>query len=242
MAEEWFELHGDRLYGDDPSLIGGLAKIKGRRMVIVGHQKGRDTRERIRRNFGQAHPEGYRKADRLFHLAVKFRLPILCLIDTPGAYPGDKAEERGIAEAIARSQFVMARLPLPIVVVVIGEGGSGGAIGIGVGDRIMILEHAYYSVISPEGCATILWRDAVQAPQAAEALRLTASDCLELGIVDRVIPEPPGGAHRNPQAMAEALREEILGAFEDLEKTPPEALVMRRSEKFGRMGRYAAVP
>jgi acetyl-CoA carboxylase carboxyl transferase subunit alpha len=242
MAEEWCELHGDRLFRDDPALIGGLAKIGDKRMVIVGHQKGRDTKERVRRNFGQAHPEGYRKACRLFQMAVRFDLPILSLVDTQGAFPGDKAEERGIAEAIARSQFVMARLPVPIVVVVIGEGGSGGAIGIGVGDKVMMLEHAYYSVISPEGCASILWRDATQAPQAAEALRLTASDCLELGVVDRVIPEPLGGAHRNLPAMVEVLRGEVLASFEGLGKIPPDVLVMQRSEKFGRMGCYAAAP
>lgn len=238
MAEEWFELHGDRLFRDDQAVIGGLAKIGGRRMMIVGQQKGRDTKEKLRRNFGQAHPEGYRKADRLFQLAAKFGLPILSLVDTQGAFPGDKAEERGIAEAIARSQFIMARLPVPIVVVVLGEGGSGGAIGIGIGDRVMMLEHAYYSVITPEGCATILWRDAGKAPQAAEALKISSGDCLELGIVDRVIPEPLGGAHRNPEAMAETLKGEILAAFEELEQIAPEDLLARRSEKFARMGRH----
>ena len=240
MAEEWLELHGDRQFRDDQAIIGGLAKIGDKRMVIVGQQKGRDTKEKIRRNFGQAHPEGYRKACRLFHLAAKFNLPILTLVDTQGAFPGDKAEERGIAEAIARSQFIMARLPVPIVVVVLGEGGSGGAIGIGVGDRVMMLEHAYYSVITPEGCASILWHDATKASQAAEALKISSADCLELGIVDRVIPEPLGGAHRDRDVMAETLKQEILSAFEELEKIPTDALLKQRSAKFVHMGRYAA--
>lgn len=242
MAEEWFELHGDRLFRDDQAIVGGLAQIQGKRMMIVGQQKGRDTKEKLRRNFGQAHPEGYRKAYRLFQLAAKFHLPILSLVDTQGAFPGDKAEERGIAEAIARSQFIMARLPVPIVVVILGEGGSGGAIAIAVGDRVMMLEHAYYSVITPEGCASILWRDAGRAPEAAEALKLSSADCLELGIVDKLIPEPLGGAHRNPDAMAETLKREILSAFEDLAGIPPESLIAQRSEKFARMGRYAATP
>lgn len=242
MAEEWFELHGDRLFRDDQAIVGGLAQIQGKRMMIVGQQKGRDTKEKLRRNFGQAHPEGYRKACRLFQLAAKFHLPILSLVDTQGAFPGDKAEERGIAEAIARSQFIMARLPVPIVVVILGEGGSGGAIAIAVGDRVMMLEHAYYSVITPEGCASILWRDAGRAPEAAEALKLSSADCLELGIVDKLIPEPLGGAHRNPDAMAETLKREILSAFEDLAGIPPESLIAQRSDKFARMGRYAATP
>lgn len=242
MAEEWFELHGDRLFRDDQAIVGGLAQIQGKRMMIVGQQKGRDTKEKLRRNFGQAHPEGYRKAYRLFQLAAKFHLPILSLVDTQGAFPGDKAEERGIAEAIARSQFIMARLPVPIVVVILGEGGSGGAIAIAVGDRVMMLEHAYYSVITPEGCASILWRDAGRAPEAAEALKLSSADCLELGIVDKLIPEPLGGAHRNPDAMAETLKREILSAFEDLAGIPPESLIAQRSDKFARMGRYAATP
>jgi acetyl-CoA carboxylase carboxyl transferase subunit alpha len=242
MAEEWFELHGDRLFRDDQAIVGGLAQIQGKRMMIVGQQKGRDTKEKLRRNFGQAHPEGYRKACRLFQLAAKFHLPILSLVDTQGAFPGDKAEERGIAEAIARSQFIMARLPVPIVVVILGEGGSGGAIAIAVGDRVMMLEHAYYSVITPEGCASILWRDAGRAPEAAEALKLSSADCLELGIVDKLIPEPLGGAHRNPDAMAETLKREILSGFEDLEGIPPESLIAQRSDKFARMGRYAATP
>jgi len=242
MAEEWFELHGDRLFRDDQAIVGGLAQIQGKRMMIVGQQKGRDTKEKLRRNFGQAHPEGYRKACRLFQLAAKFHLPILSLVDTQGAFPGDKAEERGIAEAIARSQFIMARLPVPIVVVILGEGGSGGAIAIAVGDRVMMLEHAYYSVITPEGCASILWRDAGRAPEAAEALKLSSADCMELGIVDKLIPEPLGGAHRNPDAMAETLKREILSGFEDLEGIPPESLIAQRSDKFARMGRYAATP
>ena len=242
MAEEWFELHGDRLFRDDQAIVGGLAQIQGKRMMIVGQQKGRDTKEKLRRNFGQAHPEGYRKAYRLFQLAAKFHLPILSLVDTQGAFPGDKAEERGIAEAIARSQFIMARLPVPIVVVILGEGGSGGAIAIAVGDRVMMLEHAYYSVITPEGCASILWRDAGRAPEAAEAFKLSSADCLELGIVDKLIPEPLGGAHRNPDAMAETLKREILSAFEDLAGIPPESLIAQRSDKFARMGRYAATP
>ncbi len=242
MAEEWFELHGDRLFRDDPAIVGGLAQIQGKRMMIVGQQKGRDTKEKLRRNFGQAHPEGYRKAYRLFQLAAKFHLPILSLVDTQGAFPGDKAEERGIAEAIARSQFIMARLPVPIVVVVLGEGGSGGAIAIAVGDRVMMLEHAYYSVITPEGCASILWRNAARAPEAAEAFKLSSGDCLELGIVDKLVPEPLGGAHRDPDATAETLKREVLIAFEELERLPPEELIARRSDKFSRMGRYAATP
>jgi len=235
---DFVELHGDRLFGDDKALIGGLATFEGTRVMLVGHQKGRDTKENLFRNFGSAHPEGYRKAIRLMQMAGKFRLPVLCFVDTPGAYPGVGAEERGQAQAIAYNLREMARLPVPIVVVVIGEGGSGGALGIGVGDRILVLENAYYSVISPEGCAAILWKDRAKAPEAAAALKLTAPDLLSLKLIDEVVPEPMGGAHRDPDQAAENLREALKRNLEALRKLDPPQLVEQRREKYRKMGLF----
>ena len=197
MTEDFVELHGDRLFGDDKAIVGGLAQIGDQKVVILGHQKGRDTKSNVYRNFGMPNPEGYRKALRLMHLAAKFKRPVITLLDTPGAYPGMGAEERGQAEAIARNLFEMSHLPVPIIVAIIGEGASGGALGIGVGDRILMFENAWYSVIAPESCSSILWRSWDYKEQAAEALKLTASDLLEQGIIDRIVPEPPGGAHRS---------------------------------------------
>ncbi len=238
MAEGFVELRGDRQFRDDPALIGGVGFIGKRRVVFLGHQKGRSTRESIKRNFGCPHPEGYRKAARLMRLADKFRLPLVCLIDTPGAYPGVEAEERGQAHAIAENLRLMLGLKVPIVVVVIGEGGSGGALGIGVGDRIIILENAYYSVISPEGCAAILWKTKDKAPEAARALKLTPNELLELKIVDEVIPEPLTGAHRNWEKTAELVKEAVTASLDRLEKLPTRILVYRRQEKYRKIGIY----
>ena len=242
LFEDFLELHGDRLYGDDPAIVGGLARFAGRSVVVVGHQKGRETREKLARNFGMPHPEGYRKALRLMRLAEKFGKPVITLIDTPGAYPGIGAEERGQAEAIARNLRAMAALRVPIVAVVTGEGGSGGAMAIGVGDRILMLEYAVYSVISPEGCAAILWGDAARAPEAAEILKLTARDLLRLGVIDAVVPEPPGGAHRDWEGAAAALRAALLEHLAALEGRPPEALVRERYEKYRRLGVVEEAP
>jgi acetyl-CoA carboxylase carboxyl transferase subunit alpha len=239
LTEDFVELHGDRVYGDDRAIVGGLARMDGRPIVIVGHQKGRDTDEKLQRNFGMPHPEGYRKALRLMRLAERFRKPILTLIDTPGAYPGVGAEERGQAEAIARNLREMAGLPTPIVAVVTGEGGSGGALALGVADRVLMLEHAIYSVISPEGCAAILWEDARRAKDAAEVLRITAPDLLKLGVIDGVIPEPPGGAHRNWQAAAQAIQRAVGAALAELAGLSPGELVQQRYAKFRRMGIFA---
>jgi acetyl-CoA carboxylase carboxyl transferase subunit alpha len=206
--------------------------------MIIGQQKGRDTKQKLWRNFGMMHPEGYRKALRLMRLAAKFRKPIIILVDTPGAYPGIGAEERGQAEAIARNLREMSSLPVPVIINIIGEGASGGALGIGVGDRILMLENAWYSVISPEGCAAILWRDSAKAPQAAEALKLTAMDLLKLKVIDKIIPEPLGGAHRNYSEMAKILKQEILLALSELEVLTPEELIQRRLQKFRKMGEY----
>lgn len=238
IASEFTELHGDRLFAEDKAVIGGLAVIDGHRVVFIGQQKGRDTKENLARNFGMPHPEGYRKALRLMRLAAKFGKPILTLVDTPGAFPGIGAEERGQAEAIARNLFEMARLPVPILVVIIGEGGSGGALGIGVGDMVMMMEYAIYSVISPEGCAAILWGDRAKAPQAAEAMRVTAPDLLELGVIDGIITEPTGGAHRDPGAAARTLKERIVENLEILSNAPVPELLKRRLEKYSRMGVY----
>ena len=210
MTTGFIELHGDRLFGDDKSIVGGFAKLEDQTVMIIGHQKGRDTKSNLFRNFGMPQPEGYRKALRLMKLAVKFGKPIITLLDTPGAYPGIEAEERGQAEAIARNLFEMSHLPVPIVVVVIGEGASGGALGIGLGDRILMLENTWYSVIAPESCSSILWRSWEYKEQAAEALRLTARDLLEQKIIDRIVPEPPGGAHRNPQQAATILKDTLI--------------------------------
>ena len=236
LSEGFLELHGDRGYGDDKALVGGFARIGGKSLMIIGQQKGRDTKEKLIHNFGMMHPEGYRKALRLFYMAQKFKTPILILIDTPGAYPGIEAEERGQAEAIARNIREMAVLEVPIVVVIIGEGASGGALGIGLGDRIIMLEYSWYSVISPEGCAAILWRDAAKAPDAAEALKVTSQDVLELGVIDQIIPEPSGGAHSDPEKTAERMKIEILKSINELEKLSTEQLIEQRIKKYRIMG------
>jgi acetyl-CoA carboxylase carboxyl transferase subunit alpha len=236
LMEDFVELHGDRRFADDRAVVSGLAFYHRRPVIVVGHQKGRNTEENLKRNFGMAHPEGYRKALRIFKLAAKFGRPIIVFIDTMGAYPGIGAEERGQAEAIATNLKVMSRLPVPIVVAIIGEGASGGALGIGVGDRILMLENAWYSVISPEGCAAILWRDRSRAPSAAEALKLTAQDLMKQGIIDAIVAEPLGGAHRDAEATASALDTALSGALEELSGLSADDLVAQRLEKFSRMG------
>jgi acetyl-CoA carboxylase carboxyl transferase subunit alpha len=236
MMTDFIELHGDRAFADDRAIVGGLARLDGMPVVVVGHQKGRDTKEKLARNFAMANPEGYRKALRLMKLAEKFNKPVLTLVDTPGAYPGIGAEERGQAEAIARNLREMSELRTPIVVVVTGEGGSGGALGIAVGDSILMLEYAIYSVISPEGCASILWRDPVMAPAAADALGLTADTLKRLNLIDEIIREPLGGAHRRPQEMAMTLRERLIREFSSLRRVPIDELLERRYQKFRRMG------
>jgi acetyl-CoA carboxylase carboxyl transferase subunit alpha len=233
------ELHGDRLFGDDAAMPGGLATIGKHRCVVIGHQKGRDTKENLRRNFGSAHPEGYRKALRLMRMAEKFGLPFVALIDTPGAYPGVGAEERHISEAIALNLREMMTLRTPTLAVVIGEGGSGGALGIGVADRVLMLENAYYSVISPEGCAAILWKHRKHAPEAAEALKLTGKDLVDLGVVDGVIPEPQGGAHQDLEAAVLNLRNAITRELDALEKHPMQELLDARYAKFRKVGEFA---
>jgi acetyl-CoA carboxylase carboxyl transferase subunit alpha len=238
LVTDFVELHGDRLYRDDPAIVGGLGRLRGRSLVIIGQQRGRDIKENLRRNFGMAHPEGYRKAMRLMHLAERFHLPVVTLIDTPGAHPGLGAEERGQAEAIARSIEVMASLRTPLVAAVIGEGGSGGALALGVGDRVLIMENATYSVITPEGCAAILWRDSGEKERAAEALKLTAPDLMALGLVDEIVPEPPGGAHADPPAATEALGLALERHLAELAGMPAEELLRRRAEKYLRMGRF----
>lgn len=236
MTESFVELHGDRLFRDDKAIVGGLAQLGNHKVVIMGQQKGRDTKSNLYRNFGMMNPEGYRKALRLMKLAEKFNKPVITMLDTPGAFPGIEAEERGQAEAIARNLFEMARLKVPIVVVIIGEGASGGALGIGVGDRILMLENCWYSVISPESCSSILWRSWDYKEQAAEALKLTAPDLLEQGIIDRIIPEPLGGAHKDHNKMAETLKSVLIEELDALVKIKPEKLVASRIEKFGKMG------
>jgi len=240
LMTEFTELHGDRLFGDDKALIGGPAKLDGRPLMVLGHQKGRDTKENLMRNFGSAHPEGYRKAIRLMRMAEKFHLPIVVCIDTPGAYPGIGAEERGQAHSIAYNMREMARLRVPIFLCIIGEGGSGGALGVGVGDWIAMLENAYYSVISPEGCAAILWRDRAKAPDAAAALKITAKDLLQLGLIDESLDEPQGGAHHNPAMVAKHVKDAILRFWKSVEDVAPEELVRRRYERFRRIGMYAS--
>ncbi|HEX7126603.1 MAG TPA: acetyl-CoA carboxylase carboxyltransferase subunit alpha [Thermodesulfobacteriota bacterium] len=242
VFEGYLELHGDRAFRDDPAIVGALALLQGRRVMVVGHQKGRTTKEKVHRNFGMPNPEGYRKALRLFHLAGKFRLPVVTFIDTPGAFPGVDAEARGQAEAIARNLREMAALETPIVVVVIGEGGSGGALALGVGDTVLMLENAVYSVISPEGCAAILWKDGGKADVAAEALKLTAQDALEFGVIDGIVSEPLGGAHRNLQETAGRLRRALVKALDDLDGIPVDQLLDRRYQKFRRMGRFVEQP
>ncbi|HOC43742.1 MAG TPA: acetyl-CoA carboxylase carboxyltransferase subunit alpha [Thermoanaerobaculales bacterium] len=233
------QLHGDRRFADDPAIVAGFAMLDGDPVAVVGHQKGRDTNEKLRRNFGMPRPEGYRKAMRIMHLAARFRRPIISFVDTPGAYPGIHAEERGQAEAIADNLAEMSRLPVPIVVVVTGEGGSGGALALGIGDRILMLEHAIYSVISPEGCAAILWKDQSRAEDAAKALRLTANDLKHFGVVDEVLSEPFGGAHMNPRATAEAVGTAIRRHLRQLRKVKADALLTRRYKKYRALGQYS---
>jgi len=238
-CSEFVELHGDRHIGDDDAMPGGLATIGGHRVMLIGHQKGRDTKENLKRNFGCAHPEGYRKALRLMRLAEKFKLPVVSLIDTPGAYPGVQAEERNIAESIAFNLREMMTLRVPVVAVIIGEGGSGGALGIGVADRVLMMENAYYSVISPEGCAAILWKDRKYAADAAEALKLTASDLFKFGIVDSIIPEPLGGAHTAPDEAAESLKTAVIAQLESLADLNSDKLRAGRYAKFRKFGEFA---
>ena len=237
----FIELHGDRVFSDDHALIGGFATLDGVRLMIIGHQKGKDTKENLYRNFGSAHPEGYRKAIRLMQMAAKFKLPIISFIDTPGAYPGIGAEERGQSQAIAWNLREMARLAVPVVCAVIGEGGSGGALGIGVGDRILVMENAYYSVISPEGCAAILWKDRAKAPEAAACLKLIAKDLLALGIIDEMVPEPLGGAHRDPDTAAANLKAALKRNLLDLQKLSPEQIIAQRAEKYRKIGLFYEV-
>ncbi len=238
MCTSFVELHGDRTFADDKALVGGFAYLDDQPVMIIGQQKGRDTKENLQRNFGMAHPEGYRKALRLFRLAEKFNIPIVVLIDTPGAFPGIGAEERGQAEAIAHNIREMSRVRVPIVIVIIGEGASGGALGIGVGDRVMMLEYSWFSVISPEGCAAILWRDAAKAPEAAEALKPTSDDLVRLSIVDNVIKEPDSGAHNNPEETAQRVKAEIRAALQELKEKPVEDLLAKRIDKYRRMGEF----
>ncbi len=238
MSTDFIELHGDRYFGDDNAMIGGFGMIDKQKVMFIGQQKGRDTKEKLFRNFGMAHPEGYRKALRLFYMAQKFNVPIVVLIDTPGAFPGIAAEERGQAEAIARNIREMSRIKVPIVVIIIGEGASGGALGVGVGDVVMMLEYAWYSVISPEGCAAILWRNAIHAPEAADALKVTSPDLINLKIVDKVIKEPPSGAQNNLQEAAEYVKEAILGALDELKETPVDILLLDRLQKYRHIGEY----
>lgn len=238
LIDGFIELHGDRAFRDDESIVGGVGKFRGRPVMVLGHQKGRGTKENVRRNFGMPRPEGYRKARRLMELAARLGLPILTFIDTPGAYPGIDAEERGQAEAIAKNLEVMARLPVPIVSTVIGEGGSGGALALGVADRILMLEYAVYSVISPEGCASILWKDQKKVATAAEQMRMTAGELEELGIADQVMAEPAGGAHRDADQAARVVGDAIAAALEELDALSPEARLARRYQKFRKMGAF----
>jgi acetyl-CoA carboxylase carboxyl transferase subunit alpha len=241
LFTEWSEIHGDRTYGEDPAIVCGMARFHGQEVMIVGHQKARDTKQKVYRNFGMPHPEGYRKALRVMQIAEKFRRPILTFVDTDGAYPGLEAEERGQAEAIARNLREMARLKVPIVTTVIGVGGSGGALAIAVADRVLMMENSVYSVISPEGCASIMWRDASKKELAAQAMRITASDLSELGIVDSIVPEPPGGAHRDHEAAANLLDTALCGSLEDLKKLPVEEMVALRYKKFRDMAQFYRV-
>lgn len=238
LAPDFQELHGDRMFADDPAIIGGIGRLEGRSVLFIGHQKGRDTKERVRRNYGMAKPEGYRKAQRLMRLAEKFSLPIITLIDTPGAYPGVGAEERGQSEAIASSLYMMAGLRTPIISVVIGEGGSGGALAIGVCDRLLMLQYSIYSVISPEGCATILWKSADKAADAAEAMRITANSLDEFGLIDEILPEPLGAAHRDPAAMTEVIRNGLLKYLDDLDKLSIDQLLEERQKRLAGFGQY----
>lgn len=238
IVPDFQELHGDRMYADDPAIVGGLAHLDGRPVMFIGHQKGRDTKERVRRNYGMPSPEGYRKAQRLMRLAEKFSIPIVTFIDTTGAYPGVGAEERGQSEAIASSLYLMAGLRTPIVCVVIGEGGSGGALAIGVGDKLLMLQYSIYSVISPEGCASILWKSAERAEEAAQAMRITASSLSEFGLVDEVLAEPLGGAHRNPKGMAEVIRNAVLHSLDELTRLSTEQLLKNRQQRIASFGQF----
>ncbi|HLU81398.1 MAG TPA: acetyl-CoA carboxylase carboxyl transferase subunit alpha [Flavobacteriaceae bacterium] len=241
LFEDFFECHGDRLFGDDEAIVGGIAKYKGKPVTVIGHQRGKDTKENIRRNFGMPHPEGYRKALRLMYQAEKFKRPIICFIDTKGAYPGKAAEERGQSEAIARNLFEMAGLKVPIVCIVIGEGGSGGALALGVGNSIYMLENSTYSVISPEGAASILWRDATKAKQAAETMKITAQDLKELEIIDGIIPEVKGGAHRDVAKQAELIDAVLEQALKNLSHLSEEQLVEYRYNKYEKIGRFSSL-
>jgi acetyl-CoA carboxylase carboxyl transferase subunit alpha len=236
MLTDFLELHGDRQYRDDPAMVGGLARIDGRPIMVIGQQKGRNTKENLHRNFGMAYPEGYRKALRLMKMAAKFSRPIVCLVDTPGAFPGLGSEERNVSEAIGRNLFEMARLPVPIVIVIIGEGASGGALGIGVGNRILMLENAWYSVINPDSCSLILWRNRDKKEEAADAMKITAEDLIEFGIVDRIVPEPLGGAHKDPIQTAKNLKRALVETLDELARKPVDSLSPDRIDKFGRMG------
>jgi acetyl-CoA carboxylase carboxyl transferase subunit alpha len=239
IADDFIELHGDRCFGDDTAVVGGLATIEDRHVMLVGHQKGRDTNENVQRNFGMPHPEGYRKGVRLMETAEKFGLPVICFLDCPAAYPGTGAEERGQGEAIAHNLRRTATLRTPIVVVVLGEGGSGGALAFGVGDRVYMLQYSVYGVCPPEACASILWRDADKAEQAAAALKMTAADLLEQGIIDEIIPEPLGGAHRDPDEMAGRVQAKLVETLAELEQLDVDELVASRYEKFRRIGKFA---
>ncbi|MCD5397725.1 acetyl-CoA carboxylase carboxyltransferase subunit alpha [candidate division NPL-UPA2 bacterium] len=241
MMDDFQELHGDRSFSDDQAIVGGLAKFAGQSLVVIGHQKGRDTRENLRRNFGMPHPEGYRKSLRLMKLGENFGLPIVTFIDTPGAYPGIGAEERGQSRAIAENLREMSRIKVPLVSLVIGEGGSGGALGLGVGDRLLMLENAVYSVISPEGCAAIIWKERSRAPEAAKALNLTAQDLLSSGIIDEIIPEPLGGAHRNYEVSASNLKEILKKNLGELAKFSGRELIEKRYNKYREMGKFLEV-
>jgi len=238
ISPDFQELHGDRMYADDPAIVGGIGRIDGRAVMFIGHQKGRDTKERVRRNYGMPKPEGYRKAQRLMRMAEKFSLPVVTFIDTPGAYPGVGAEERGQSEAIAYCLYLMARLETPIISVVIGEGGSGGALAIGVCDRLLMLQYGIYSVISPEGCASILWKSDEKKEDAAEAMRITASSLSEFGLVDEVIEEPLGGAHRDPQQAAEVVRNAILKQLDELSRFSTEQLLEQRQRRIAGFGQF----
>jgi acetyl-CoA carboxylase carboxyl transferase subunit alpha len=238
LFSEFIELHGDRLFGDDHAIVGGFATLDTWRVMVIGHQKGRGIDDNLKFNFGMARPEGYRKAMRLMHMAEKFRVPVVCFIDTPGAYPGADAEERGQAEAIARNLMEMSALKTPIIVAVTGEGGSGGALGIGVGDVLLMMSNAVYSVISPEGCASILWRDGTKAPDAAAALKITAPALLKLKVIDEIVAEPLGGAHRDPKATIATLRKVLIRNLDRLTHTSTSKLLKRRFEKYARIGSY----
>ena len=238
IAPDFQELHGDRMFADDSAIIGGIGRLDGRAVMFIGHQKGRDTKERVRRNYGMPKPEGYRKAQRLMKMAEKFSMPVVTFIDTPGAYPGMGAEERGQSEAIAYSLFLMAKLRTPIISIVIGEGGSGGALAIGVGDRLLMLQYSVYSVISPEGCASILWKSNEKAEDAAEAMRITADSLNEFGLIDEILPEPLGAAHRDPEATAEVIRNAILKHLDDIDQLDIDQLLDQRQRRLASFGQY----